>query len=612
MSRSATRYLEVRLEHVSLHRAGLSDVKDITLPRRTRERWVLAGANGAGKTQLLKLVAGAVWPTPSTRAIRHYLLGRERSSTPAEVKEQIAYLGAERQDKYQRYGWNMAVERIVGTGLYRTDIPLDALTASDRGRIGKALGRLAVSQLAARRFLSLSYGERRVVLLARALLSRPRLLLLDEVLNGLDEINRARLERWLGRQKGPLPWVLATHRMEDVPPSATHALVLDDGRIVYAGALRAAPLSEWLEAPHRRAALPKRSRGAQRRSGRTLVRLDQARVYLEGSRVLEGVSLTVHAGELWVIHGRNGSGKTTLLRTLYGDHGVAVGGTIVRAGTAAGVPLEAFRKRVGLVAPHLQADHPQELTVEEVVQSGRYASLGLNEPPTAADRAAALLAGAIAAGALLSLGHRALGERPRERVAGGNEPPAPRVAPELESLDARALKEAAHYASLHDSQALIVSRHDHIVFERYWHGSGFDTLCDAQSFTSLLAALATGVAISHRLIGRPDEPIGALIAEWRDDPRGAITVRNLLESLSGAQLLALVLERATRERYASYLSEALWRRIGAGDAWLEVDHPGGTARADCCLLARQGDWIRIGQLLLRDGNYRGDEVIRPG
>ena len=226
--------------------------------------------------------------------------------------------------------------------------------------------------------------------------------------------------------------------------------------------------------------------------------------------------------------------------------------------------------------------------------------------------AALLLAGAIAAGALLSLGHRALGERPRERVVGGNEPPAPRVAPELESLDARALEEAAHYASLHDSQALIVSRHDHIVFERYWHGSGFDTLCDAQSFTPLLAALATGVAISHRRIGRPDEPIGALIAEWRDDPRGARTVRNLLESSSGAQLLALILERATRERYASYLSEALWRRIGAGDAWLEVDRPGGTARADCCLLARQGDWIRIGQLLLRDGNYRGDEVIRPG
>jgi molybdate transport system ATP-binding protein len=408
MGSSPTRYLEVRLARVSLERGGRGVLKDVSWTIRPGERWVLAGANGAGKTQLLKLVAGAVWPTPSARATRHYLLDGELSSTPAEVKDEIAYLGAERQDKYQRYGWNMAVERIVGTGLYRSDIPLDALTAVDRKRIGKALERLAVPHLARRRFLSLSYGERRVVLLARALLSRPRLLLLDEVLNGLDEINRARLKDWLGRQKGPLPWVLATHRMEDVPRSATHALVLDGGRVVYAGALHASPLSEWLEAPHRRAAPQQRSRGARRGAVRALLRLDHARVYLEGSCVLEGISLTVHTGEFWVVHGRNGSGKTTLLRTLYGDHGVAVGGKLERAGVAAGVPLEAFRKRVGLVAPHLQADHPQELTVEEVVQSGRYASLGLNDSPTAADRAAARRALALLG--LTRLARRAIGE----------------------------------------------------------------------------------------------------------------------------------------------------------------------------------------------------------
>jgi molybdate transport system ATP-binding protein len=408
MRSSATRYLEVRLAHVSLDRGGRGVLKDISWTIRPGERWVLAGANGAGKTQLLKLVAGAVWPTPSARATRHYLLDGELSSAPAEVKDEIAYLGAERQDKYQRYGWNMAVERIVGTGLYRSDIPLDALTAADRKRIAKALERLAAPHLARRRFLSLSYGERRVVLLARALLSRPRLLLLDEVLNGLDEINRARLKGWLGRSRGPLPWVLATHRMEDVPRSATHALVLDGGRVVYAGALHASPLGDWLEAPRRRAAPQRRSRGARRGHSRALLRLDQARVYLEGSRVLEGISLTVHTGEFWVVHGRNGSGKTTLLRTLYGDHGVAVGGTLERAGVAAGVALEAFRKRVGLVAPHLQADHPHELTVEEVVQSGRYASLGLNDSPTAADRAAARRALALLG--LMPLARRAIGE----------------------------------------------------------------------------------------------------------------------------------------------------------------------------------------------------------
>jgi len=236
--------------------------------------------------------------------------------------------------------------------------------------------------------------------------------------------------------------------------------------------------------------------------------------------------------------------------------------------------------------------------------------------------------------------------QPRELVRGGDQPPAPRVAPELEQLERPGLEAAAAYAAAHGSRALIVSRHDHIVFERYWQGSSFDTLADAQSFTPLLAALSAGAAMSHRLIGWPDEPVGAFIGEWAQDPRGAITVRNLMQMSSGLappvagsaappaaalhaplaakpgtlrvvqpadpQLLALVVERATRQRYASYLSQALWRRIGAADAWLWLDRPGGTAHADCCMIARQGDWIRIGELLLRDGNYRGAEVIRPG
>ena len=127
--------------------------------------------------------------------------------------------------------------------------------------------------------------------------------------------------------------------------------------------------------------------------------------------------------------------------------------------------------------------------------------------------AAVVLIGAIAAGVLLWKGYGLQRNPPRELLAGGNEPPAPRVAPELESLDGRALEAAAGYAGEHGSRALIVSRHDHIVYERYWHGTGFDTLADAQSFTPLLAALAAGVAISHRRIGWPDEPIGAFITE---------------------------------------------------------------------------------------------------
>jgi CubicO group peptidase (beta-lactamase class C family) len=279
-----------------------------------------------------------------------------------------------------------------------------------------------------------------------------------------------------------------------------------------------------------------------------------------------------------------------------------------------------------------------------------------SSPRRLALAAAALAVVAVALGALLWKSHLAAllpwsdetsAFQPRELVRGGNQPLAPRVAPQAELLDSAALERAADYAGEHGSRALIVSRHDHIVFERYWKGTSFDTPADAQSFTRLLAALATGAAMSHRVIGWPDEPVSAFLGEWSHDPRGAITVRNLMQMSSGLmpaprpfagdpsaealsaplartpglarvdqpadpQLLALVIERATHQRYASYLSQAVWRRVGAADAWLWLDRPGGAAHADCCMIARQGDWIRVGELLLKDGNYRGEEVIRPG
>ena len=384
-------FVDVRLKSIDLDRNGRAILRDINWNIHPGERWVLAGGNGAGKTQLLKLIAGSVWPTPTGRELRRYRWRNETLSSPYGVQEEIGYVGPERQDKYERYGWNHTVEQIVGTGLHRTDIPLDTLSDADRLRIAGFLRRLGIDALASRPFLSLSYGERRLTLLARTLASRAKLLLLDELLNGLDEMNRGRALRWLRHtRRSRLPWVLTTHRIEDVPEGVTHALVLEDGKIVYRGRFRAAALQRWLHHEHDRPS--QKLVGASSRptrTGRALLRLEHASVYLDDHIALENISLEVRKGECWAIHGRNGSGKTTLLRTLYGDHGVAVGGRIERAGIEPGVPLQVFKTRVGLVAPHLQTGHPPSLTVAEVVQSGRHASIGLNDPATAADRLAA-------------------------------------------------------------------------------------------------------------------------------------------------------------------------------------------------------------------------------
>src|SRR3954468_22674248 len=251
-ARDANSHLSVTLERIDLDRGGRPVLRDIAWTIRPGQRWLLVGGNGAGKTQLLKLVSGAVWPKPTGRELRRYHLHGEAFDHPAGVSEEIAYVGAERQDRYEHYEWNFRASEVIGTGLHRTDIPTAALTAPEEKGVGALLARLGITALAQRRFLTLSYGERRLVLIARALASRPKLLLLDEVANGLDARNHARFLAWLATTKrSSMPWVLATHRSGDVPDVMTHLLELQRGRVLRSGALRAAAARELLkqEAP---------------------------------------------------------------------------------------------------------------------------------------------------------------------------------------------------------------------------------------------------------------------------------------------------------------------------------------------------------------------------
>lgn len=407
MASASGRWLDVELRHIDLSYDGHPVLCDLAWRIRPGERWVLVGGNGAGKTQLLKMVAGAIWPTPpedfaAVPAVRRYRWKGELQDLAGGVKEEIAYLGPERQDRYERYDWNFPAEVVVGTGLQRSDIPTGPLTATGKTRVAALLKRLQIGHLAARPFLTLSYGERRLVLLARALAWRPGLLLLDEITNGLDVTNRARFQAWLkGSARSAMPWVLTTHRAEDVPASATHLAVLRDGALAWRGRLTPRALAQAFhepgatplqapQAPRRRRVAA--SAGTDAKAAAPLLQLRKADVHLEDAHLLHRIDLTVRAGECWVIHGRNGAGKSTLLRTLWGDYPVAVGGRIDRADIGEDEGIPEWRQRVGYITPQLQADHPQHELVVDVVGSGLHASIGLNQPLTAKERRQALQA----------------------------------------------------------------------------------------------------------------------------------------------------------------------------------------------------------------------------
>ena len=366
---------------------------DISFSLRRGQRWALIGANGSGKTMLLKLLRGDLWPTPT---------GNQRRTSQL-AKEQIGYLGPERQDKYVRYDWNLTVTQVVTTGLFDEDIPLTEPTHAQRERVTRVLHRFGLWGLRHRHILSLSYGQRRLALVARMFAGSAPVLLLDEVFNGLDERAKKKLSEALGQPRGGHDWILTSHRPKELPGNVTHVAYIEHGRIVAAGPVEGAIASKpsamksvlqaaaTTDAKPARAAtvrpVSKRRRAAA--SSAPLFVIRNADLYRDYRPVIRKLDWTLLRGEHWAVLGANGSGKSSLLNLIHGDLHPALGGTIERDGMPRGTRIEEWKRRVGWVSPELQADHYLASSIEEIVISGRYSSVGLNEAPTRADRDAA-------------------------------------------------------------------------------------------------------------------------------------------------------------------------------------------------------------------------------
>lgn len=241
-----------------------------------------------------------------------------------------------------------------------------------------------------------------------------------------------------------------------------------------------------------------------------------------------------------------------------------------------------------------------------------------------------------------------------------NEPATPffpTAEPDERTIDSAVLETVANWTEETGGTAFIVLHKGKIQAERYWQAGGVDELMTGRAMTKTLNALLAGVAIGDGVIAL-DDRIGDYIEEWSDDPKGDITLRNLLHQASGlenpplgpgpwnlftrsawtgdvvmvalqhdlvrepgslfdignvtSQVIAITIQRAVGKPVQDYFLEKIWQPIGADRGSFFMDRADGMIHVDCCFRTTPHNWLRLGALLLNDGVWDGQRILPEG
>lgn len=248
---------------------------------------------------------------------------------------------------------------------------------------------------------------------------------------------------------------------------------------------------------------------------------------------------------------------------------------------------------------------------------------------------------------------------PTARVAGDFKEEIPSVFPTNRTLSDEAIGELVSYAETLESFSLIVHHAGAIQFETYWRDFGPDDVTETYSMAKSVLGIMVGFAVEDGSISSVEDPVVKYIPEWAGTDRDSMTIRHVLNMASGlehhrfnfellqnpygkalrlfigpnmekailrfettaapgseftynsanSQLLMLILQRATGRSYPDYVSEKLWKPLGAKDATQWMDRPDGMPKAYSFFQARPRDWLRIGLAMKNGGVFSGIQVI---
>ncbi|SEB58943.1 ATP-binding cassette domain-containing protein [Paenibacillus sp. GP183] len=223
----------IHLSHISFIREERHILDDVNLHVEAGEHWVILGKNGSGKTTLLEMMNGYEFPSRGKVEVLGNVYGQ---CDVRAVRKQIGYIS---QSLFEKLNLSDPVWEVVATGEYAFLRFYEEIPDEVKAKAVRMLERVRIAHLKDQPLGTLSQGERKKVMLARALMMSPDILIMDEPASGLDLYERERLLNDINElSKEKITVIYVTHHIEEIIPLFTHVALIDNGKLIAAGPKR--------------------------------------------------------------------------------------------------------------------------------------------------------------------------------------------------------------------------------------------------------------------------------------------------------------------------------------------------------------------------------------
>jgi len=408
------------VENITVRLRDQLVLKNSSWQIRSDEHWAILGPNGSGKSTLVRSLWGGV-PLQGGRIVYDFA-SQEMQTQLVPQKDEIGYVSFELhqslmeyeafQEDLREYAGKKDEVTTAKDVIFSGILANRAVTPADEERFSEAVDQLGIHHLLQRGAASLSTGEMRKTLIARALIKSPRLLILDEPFDGLDERSRATLAESINRlMTGSMRVILVVHRLEEIVPHITHVLLVKSGQLFLQGPKDEVLTSEnisslygfnlYLERTNRGYRV---SYGAEKSDKmdtsvvyegaiqdvpEVLIEMKDTTVKYNDLVVLDQLNWSMKKGENWAVLGPNGSGKSTIVKLILGDNlqGYANQVMLFEKRKGSGETLWEIKKHIGAVSSELQVQYRKKMSAYDVIASGFYDSIGLYQYPTPKQKA---------------------------------------------------------------------------------------------------------------------------------------------------------------------------------------------------------------------------------